>query len=157
MNKHKYLEEIGEKHFAERTITDIYDRRYTLTHPFKIIKEVISSKRNYRKSLKKYGFNIKETWSLDASFYFWLYERLRGYLDVASDVVDLSYYKFNYGGEQHTQESLIRLLVSKLETMIKLHNEAGSKLGLGVHLMNEEELIKEICDIWCILLPVMWW
>lgn len=91
---------------------------------------------------EKYGFDERETWSLDYTFYLWLYERLKMYLEVAC--VDLDAYKFEYKDHEYTQKQLIDLVLSRLEEYFK--NDCS---------YTENTL--EIGEIWAKLLPVMWW
>lgn len=71
---HKYLEDIG--------ITDgPYNWR---GDSFK-----------WRHERQVYGFDSRECWNLDYTFYLWLYERLMKYLEDAESVVDLTWTKFN--------------------------------------------------------------
>ena len=152
MSKHKYLEEIGVRPLSEESITTCYNKRYYLKHPLRYICDLIASKRERNQSYKLYGFNIKDTWYLENAFYMWLYERLRAFLDVAGKKIDLTYFKFTYEEKEYTQEELTKLLISKLEVMIKICEDfIEDEPGLYTSLR------KEICDIWCILLPVTWW
>ena len=50
----------------------------------------------------------KECWDLDSAFLKWLKEHLIVYLKEASKVVDLNWYKFQYKGEELTQEQIIK-------------------------------------------------
>jgi len=59
---------------------------------------------------EKYGFDSRETWSLNYTFYVWLYERLSMYNEV--NVVDTSFHKFEFDGETLTfQEAIDKILV----------------------------------------------
>ena len=50
----------------------------------------------------------KECWDLDSAFLKWLKEHLIVYLKEASKVVDLNWHKFQYKGEELTQEQIIK-------------------------------------------------
>ncbi len=41
-----------------------------------------------------YGFDERETWSMDYTFATWLYEHLQAYKEFANEVVDLEFHKF---------------------------------------------------------------
>ena len=62
--------------------------------------------------MKKKTINKKkiseECWDLDSAFLKWLKEHLIVYLKEASKVVDLNWHKFQYKGEELTQEQIIK-------------------------------------------------
>lgn len=95
-----------------------------------------------------YGFDERETWSLDGAFYLWLYERLKMYLERASEFVNLEYHKFVYKGEVFTQKQLIDMMIKELEDC--LNNKYISE--------NEEDShLNKVAEIWALVLPAMWW
>ena len=99
----------------------------------------------------QYGFDQRETYALNDTFYCWLYERLRMYVDTASKIIDLEYHRFIWKGKEYTQIDLIKELLTHLEFYFKSSEDCI--------LLNEEEekIILEIGEIWAILLPAMWW
>ncbi len=62
--KRKYLDDIG--------ITNRPDE-YTSTN---------GADTKWAQQREIYGFDVRETWNMDVSFYCWLYERLMMYLEV---------------------------------------------------------------------------
>lgn len=52
-------------------------------------------KKRFKKERKKYGFDTRETWSMDFTSATWLYEHLKVYKKVAGEIVDLTCHKFN--------------------------------------------------------------
>ena len=97
-----------------------------------------------------YGFDSRETWSLDYVFYMWLYERLKMFVEIGGQVVDLNYHKFDFKGKEYTQLELINMMIERLESYFK-------KEDLFVSSEEEYEPIKEIGEIWALVLPAMWW
>ncbi len=67
----------------------------------------------WQKQTEKYGFANYETWSLEYSFYIWLYEHINRYVDVCC--VDLNFHKFMYNGKEYTQRELINEIIERLE------------------------------------------
>lgn len=104
----------------------------------------------FEKEREVYGFDSRETWSLDTVFYMWLYERLKMYKEYAGEIVDLNYHKFDFKGKEYTQLELINMMIERLESYFK-------KEDLFVSSEEEYEPIKEIGEIWALVLPAMWW
>lgn len=96
-----------------------------------------------------YGFDERETWSLDHAFYCWLYERLRAYLEWNN--VNLEFHKFEYRGKTYTQQQLIDMMLERLKFYFDNHMDDWS--------LTEEQLdyIHEIEYIWATCLMSMWW
>ena len=104
----------------------------------------------FEKEREIYGFDSRETWSLDHVFYMWLYERLKMYKEYAGEIVDLNFHKFVYKEKEYTQLELINMMIERLESYFK-------KEDLFVSSEEEYEPIKEIGEIWALVLPAMWW
>ena len=63
----------------------------------------------WKQDREVYGFDERETWSLDYTFKLWLYERLSMYNEV--NRVDTKYHKYSYKGKEITlQECIDRIL-----------------------------------------------
>lgn len=104
----------------------------------------------FEKEHEIYGFDSRETWSLDYVFYMWLYERLKMYIEYAGEIVNLNFHKFVYKEKEYTQLELINMMIERLESYFK-------KEDLFVSSEEEYEPIKEIGEIWALVLPAMWW
>ena len=93
---------------------------------------------------KEYGFDNRETWSLDRMFIEWIYTRVMMYKERA--IINTKFHKISYKSNEITQ-------AEAMDKILEL-----SKLCL---LSDDDELIyvnsREICDIWKELLPLMWW
>ncbi len=115
------------------------------------------AKREKRKRLKQwknerklYGFDSRETWCLDSMFAEWLYTRCTMYLEKASEVVNLDYYKFNFRGKEYTQREAIERIRQWSLYYVKNRYESG----------REEKAVKALTaasELWTIILPYMWW
>lgn len=96
-----------------------------------------------------YGFDERETWSLDSAFYLWLYERLMMYKELGGEIVDLTFNRFDYGGEAFSQAELIDMMIERLRVAIRGdYDEYDAERWNYVH---------EIEKIWAVVLPAMWW
>ena len=96
----------------------------------------------WAKERETYGFDERETWSMDFTFYLWLYEHLSMYLDSAA--VDLDYHKFKYKKKKYTQKQMIYMCIQYLEEYFNNNNTST-------------DTTCEIGKIWVKILPCMWW
>lgn len=96
-----------------------------------------------------YGFDSTETWSLDTYFYAWLYERLRMYKEKASEIVNLHFHVFTFKGKEYYQDELIDMMCERIEYYFSEDFDDWDE--------EDFEKIKEIGEIWAIVLPSMWW
>lgn len=103
----------------------------------------------WQKQRREYGFDERETWSLDSAFYLWLYERLKMYLEYASRVVDLDFHEFIFKGEKYTQKQLIDMMIERLENYFDNKYDTESE--------EESSCLDEVAEIWALVLPAMWW
>lgn len=99
---------------------------------------------------KEYGFDERETWGLDFTFYCWLYERLSKYLEVADPVVDLNYHKFTFKDKEYTQKQMIEMMLNRLVFYFQHDMDYDLK-------ESDYDYVMEIPQIWAIVLPYMWW
>lgn len=118
----------------------------------------------FEKEREIYGFDNRETWSLDTVFYMWLYERLKMFVEIGGQVVDLNFHKFDFKGKEYTQLELINMMIERLEYFFN-EDARDSKIdeyrkqGMGIFEADNKayEPIKEIGEIWALVLPAMWW
>ena len=132
MQKCKYLDDLGLKRtqYGTNFVSDDDERAG-----------------EWKKERKKYGFDSRETWCLDRIFIEWIYTRVRMYKKRAK-IVDLSYHKIPYKGEEITQKKAINKILSL------------AKEALLADFTDDEVFYKnsrEICDLWKEVLPHMWW
>lgn len=96
-----------------------------------------------------YGFDSRETWGLDFTFYLWLYEHLMMYKEKAANVVDLEYDVVDYEGKTYNQLQLIDMMLKRLR--FRLSEEFDDSNWWHHHYVHEIE------KIWALVLPAMWW
>ena len=127
---HKYLDDIG--------VTDT---------PWDWRKEDSFKWRHERNTI---GFDGRECWNLDYTFYLWLYEHLMKYVEDAEKIVDLTWNKFTYEGKEYTQRELIDMMLERLKRFLtdKDFNDWEEENFKWLH---------EIEKIWAVILPAMWW
>lgn len=98
--------------------------------------------------LKRHNFRVEETFDLDFTFATWLYEHLVGYVEVAEEIVDLSYHSFIYEGVEYNQREMIEKC---LNTLTLYFNACASMDWF------EKDYLVEAAQIWALLVPAMWW
>lgn len=101
------------------------------------------------KEKETYGFDSTETWALDTSFYLWLYEHLRMYMDKASKIVNLQFHQFQFDGKSYYQDELIEEMLKRLRFYFSEEYDE----------FNEDHYtyVSKIGEIWSLILPAMWW
>ncbi len=102
----------------------------------------------WAKEREIYGFDERETWSLDYSFYLWLYERLKMYLEKGSSD-DLRTYRI--GKEKLSQQECIDRMIEGCIIRIKDDRYYG---GLT---KDEMKKVNDVLKIWAVVCPAMWW
>lgn len=126
--KHKYLDEI--------------------ISPTEIVQNIcLPDKREneWEEQRAEYGFDERETWCMDVAFFQWLYERLRMYKEIGGEVVNLDFHKFDVNGNEMTQLQIIDRMLELLPWQIKKDTWDQPDYG------------DEICNLWRIVCPAMWW
>ena len=120
--------------------------------------------RRYQKIQIKDGFNPTETWDLEQSFYQWLYEGLRSYMDYATDVIDLDvdkeWYSLKYKGKWYTQRQLTEILLEKLEFVLRVDKnwrDIPTSQAVRDEFKKRREVGNEIHDMWKVLAPQASW
>lgn len=103
-------------------------------------------KTQWEKEREEYGFDEREIWDLHYTFYCWLYERLKMYIERAC--VDLEDDTFKYKGETLTQKQCIDKMLEGLELALTKQEDN----------LTMEELCKidDIPHIWALILSYMW-
>lgn len=129
--KRKYLDDLGIK--DRHDLWNPNDNRQSI----------------WQRQRREYGFDERETWSLDSAFYLWLYERLKMYLEYASRVVNLDFHEFIFKGEKYTQKQLIDMMIERLENYFANKYDTESE--------EESSRLDEVAEIWALVLPAMWW
>ena len=96
-----------------------------------------------------YGFDERETWNLQYSFYLWLYERLKMYLLTAGVNIDLNHHRFVYNETSYTQQQMIDMMLERLEFYFSDKYQSNDQ--------EQWPYIEEIAKLWATVLPAMWW
>ncbi|MBO5969836.1 MAG: hypothetical protein J6S14_15190 [Clostridia bacterium] len=97
---------------------------------------------------RTYGFDDRETWDMDKTFYLWLYEHLMMFNDVT--ITDLEKSKlYTYREEEYTVAALIDILLASLQIAITKDYDLCTPA--------EREHIDDIPKIWAIIIREMWW
>lgn len=101
---------------------------------------------------KEYGFDERDTWSLDYTMDLLLYERLCMYKEYVTGFIDLTFHKFTLKDEELT-------LGECLDRMIE-----GLRLNLTLDDYDEKrkeestaKLISEVYDIYALCHRALWW
>ena len=103
----------------------------------------------WAKEREIYGFDETETWSLDSTFYAWLYEHIKMYIKKGGEIVNLEYHKFEYKGITYTQLELLEQICKRVEYYYSdEYNDWDD---------SDVEYINEIGEMWALVLPAMWW
>ena len=128
--KRKYLDDIG--------ITNRPDE-YTSTN---------GADKKWAEQREIYGFDVRETWNMDVSFYCWLYERLMMYLEVCD--IDLTYREFEYKDEILTHKQCIDKMLE------------GCKIALtsnAFDITQNDNLAKveDVAKLWGLVCQHTWW
>ena len=120
--------------------------------------------RKYQKIQMRDGFNPTETWDLEQSFYQWLYEGLRSYMDYATDVIDLDvdkeWYSLKYKNRWYTQRQLTEILLEKLEFVLRVDKnwrDIPTSQAVQDEFKKRREVGNEIHDMWKVLAPQASW
>lgn len=134
--RNKYLDELGiEPHSYGTNFTQKHDKR----------------EKDWKKQREDYGFDERETWNLNDQFVEWLYCRCKMYVEKASPIVNLKYYKFQFEGKEYTQIEAIEYIIEKCEAYMKTkyaYSEEEDKNIAGM-----QKAIK----LWSEVFPAMWW
>lgn len=96
-----------------------------------------------------YGFDSTETWDLNSTFYAWLYEHLRMYVDKASEIVNLKFHQFTWHDVSYTQLEIIEMILERIQFYFSEEYDDFSEY--------DRIYINEISELWAIILPAMWW
>ena len=83
----------------------------------------------WKKEREQYGFDEREMWLLDFTFFCWLYERLRKYKEVSP--VDLTCKIIKVNNEEKNLGEWIDIMINNAETLILLdmYSEENIKLA----------------------------
>lgn len=95
---------------------------------------------------KVYGFDSRDTWSLNTVMLQLLFERLSLYFEKADERVDLTYRTFEWEGRTATQRELILELLEECKQALKDDSEELPA-----------DFTQNIWRKWALIEPAMWW
>ena len=95
-----------------------------------------------------YGFDSRQTWSLNTTMLELLYERLMMFVEKADQVVDLTFHNFEHRGETFTQLELIEKMIGLIKYAL---DDDGDSMDEGA------DAISETWEIWALVHRSMWW
>lgn len=94
---------------------------------------------------EEYSFDERETWSLNATFFYWLYERLMKYNEI--NIVNTSFHKFNINGKEMTQQECMDKMIELCKRYITYEY---------INLEDENKMLDEVEEIFDILKKCIW-
>ena len=83
----------------------------------------------WKKEAEEYGFDERETWNLDFTFFCWLYERLKKYKEVSP--ADLSCKIVKVNDEEKTLEEWLDIMINNAESLILVDIYSEEKIDLA--------------------------
>lgn len=105
--------------------------------------------RRWNAQQKRYGFDSRQTWSLDSAMVELLYERLQAYLILADQQINLEFHSVEFEGETLNQkEAIMKLLGYCREVLVPSYDDED---------FQEERAAKQLWNLWAVLHPYMWW
>ena len=136
MIRNKYLEDIGlqPEQITSNTCGDNDDR-----------------KSRWDKQRELYGFDERETWSLDQTFVEWIYSHLMMYLEIGGKIINLEYHKFEFKGREYTQREAIEYICKACENFL---------LDKSFDYEKERQIIEDMkgaIRLFAEIFPAMWW
>jgi hypothetical protein len=96
-----------------------------------------------------YGFDQRETWSLDFTFKIWLFERLSMYNEANCIDTNSSFHKIKFKGEVLTFQECIDKMLDGLKL----------ELTTSEYSRTEEQIekIDDVVDIFALCHRLLWW
>jgi len=156
--------------YPKRYLKEIGVKNHNPAVPFTTDKSKYKKSRleSYMKEREDYGFDSRETWSLDTTFAFWLYEHIRMYEDRASEIIN-----FKAEGSPRFDVTLwdgtpAKLTQKEAMDVIKEYITAFAVDGGALWLMGDPDFalqfekdqrtkLQAAAHIWAEILPTMWW
>lgn len=137
--KRKYLDDLG--------VNDRWDMWYE-DDPEKM--------ERIKKEQELYGFDYRETFNLNNTFFEWMYERVSMYKEYAAKIIDLKSeraHHYDYDGKSVPVIELIDKILENTEEYLSGYRHAAT-LDIEEQLFNKAI---EAAKIFVMILPSMWW
>lgn len=138
----------------------------------------VSNMRKLEEQRAEYSFDKRETFSLDHTFYLWLYERLMMYMEYADKIVDFESEQakhWEWKGQIYNQKQLIEICLHNLKEYLMFSEDETSYIKTHWDTYNLQynpespyehykvvendldEKVHEAAEIFVMMLPAMWW
>lgn len=165
-----------EKHVSHKYLNDLGISSDELCI-FNRAEDKDERKARFKEQRKTYGFDDRETWSLDYTLIGWLYSHLKMFAEIGGEVVDFSFYKFKipvlkeipkekllydcYGYcrkyhdevfEEHTEQEAIDICCEYLKFYLINKDECEEEVDV-----RKNEHAKCALKIVAEILPALWW
>lgn len=103
--------------------------------------------KKWKKQREKYGFDERDTYSMDTTFYCWLLEHLMMYNEVNN--LDLGKCLIKYNEQELTlQECINRMIDGCLIALTNSNYEFDSEL---------KSKVDDVVNIWAVTIHTIWW
>ncbi len=109
--------------------------------------EACSREEMWQRQRDEWGFDERETWSLDYTFKLWLYERLKVYNEI--NTVDTTYNKFKFNGELITLQDCLDRMINGLEKVLKYREDTSHGPG--------KDTMDDVLNIFTLCFGGLWW
>lgn len=103
---------------------------------------------------KMYGFDYRETFSLDYTFLLWAYERLMMFNEV--NIIDTSYHKFEYEDKEMTLQDCIDFIINVFKYELTKDDVKNFELTMDERLLLHKRY-EDSLKIFAMILPYLWW
>jgi len=134
-----YLDDLGPDYEPSTTWTNAPDGKED------------ERQRRWNAQQRRYGFDSRQTWSLDTAMVELLYERLQAYLPLADEYINLDFHKISFEGEELTQKEAIEKLIGYCRERLAPDVYSENKDYQG------EKAAEKLWNLWAVLHPYMWW
>ena len=105
--------------------------------------------KKWKQEREEYGFDSRETWGLDTTFKYWLYERLSMYNDLAPRIIDTSFHKYEYKGETITFQNCIDRMLEGLKIDLTIDEYERTE--------EQKQKVVDIVPIFALCFYSLWW
>lgn len=142
----KYLDDIG--------LTSRFDNNWNSSRPDKRKERFVAQRATY-------GFDERETWSLKDTLAMYLYERIKMYIEIGGERVDLEYHKFNFKDKSMTQLEILNQILDDLKFYLKGEDNSDGgypSLQRMFELDNlRRERYHEALELLNLVIEALWW
>ncbi|NMA66472.1 MAG: hypothetical protein GX957_09575 [Clostridiaceae bacterium] len=102
----------------------------------------------WEKQREIYGFDDRDTWSLNYTIVFLLYPRLKMYREKAHEIIDLNFHTFNHRGKKLTQGECIDIILDRFEQYLSAMYSYDDP---------DVDVISEAWELFNLIFLYLWW